>query len=180
MSDSVRSHRRQSTRLLRPWDSPGKITGVGCHFLLQCMKVKSEREVAQSCLILSMNYSLPGSSIHGIFQASLELIKYLLTEVVYLESRILHIAGLQQDSSQEYWRNGNPLQYCHLENFLDRGAWWATVHGNAESDITERLNNTNTCQVLSFAPMLLRLSLISCLQIKTIPCLICPTSLTHC
>ena len=55
----------------RPWDSPGKNTGVGCHFLLQCMKVKSESEVAQSCPTLSnlMDCSLPGSSIHGIFQA---------------------------------------------------------------------------------------------------------------
>ena len=54
-----------------PWDSPGKNTGVGCHFLLQCMKVKSESEVAQSCLTLRdpMDCSLPGSSIHGIFQA---------------------------------------------------------------------------------------------------------------
>ena len=52
-----------------PWDSPGKNTGVGCHFLLQCMKVKIESEVAQSCLTLSdpMDCSLPGSSIHGIF-----------------------------------------------------------------------------------------------------------------
>ena len=53
MSNSVRPHRRQPTRLPRPWDSPGKNTGVGCHFLLQCMKVKSENEVAQSCLTLS-------------------------------------------------------------------------------------------------------------------------------
>ena len=55
----------------RPWDSPGKNTGMGCHFLLQCMTVKSESEVAQSCLTLSdpMDCSLPGSSIHGIFQA---------------------------------------------------------------------------------------------------------------
>ena len=54
-----------------PWDSPGKNTGVGCHFLLQCMKVKSESEVTQSCPTLSdpMDCSLPGSSIHGIFQA---------------------------------------------------------------------------------------------------------------
>ena len=67
----MRPHRQQSTRLPRPWDSPGKNTGVGCHFLLQCMKVKSESEVAQSCLTLSnpMNCSLPGSSVHGIFQA---------------------------------------------------------------------------------------------------------------
>ena len=53
MSDSVRPHRRQPTRLPRPWDSPGKNTGVGCHFLLQCMEVKSEREVAQLCSTLA-------------------------------------------------------------------------------------------------------------------------------
>src|SRR5574337_1188578 len=71
MSDSVRPHRRQLTRLPRPWDSPGKNTGVGCHFLLQCMKLKSESEVAQSCPTLSnpMDCSLPGFSAHGIFQA---------------------------------------------------------------------------------------------------------------
>ena len=71
MSDSVRPHRRQPTRLPRSWDSPGKNTGVGCHFLLQCMKVKSESEVAQSCptLLDPMDCSLPGSSLHGIFQA---------------------------------------------------------------------------------------------------------------
>ena len=71
MSDSVRPHRRQPTRLPHPWDSPGKNTGVGCHFLLQCMKVKSESEVTQSCPTLSnpMDRSLPGSSVHGIFQA---------------------------------------------------------------------------------------------------------------
>ena len=71
MSDSVRPQRRQPTRLPCPWDSPGKNTGVGCHFLLQCMKVKGKREVAQSCPTLSdpIDCSLPGSSIHGIFQA---------------------------------------------------------------------------------------------------------------
>ena len=53
MCDSVRPQRRKPTRLPHPWDSPGKNTGVGCHFLLQCMKVKSESEVAQSCLTLS-------------------------------------------------------------------------------------------------------------------------------
>ena len=71
MSNSVRPHRWQPTRLPRPWDSPGKNTGVGCHFLLQCMKVKNESEVAQSCPTLSdpMDCSLPGFAIHGIFQA---------------------------------------------------------------------------------------------------------------
>ena len=71
MSDSVRPHGWQPTRLRCPWDSPGKNTGVGCHFLLQCMKVKSESEVAQSCPTLSdpMDYSSPDSSVRGIFQA---------------------------------------------------------------------------------------------------------------
>ena len=71
MSDSVLPHRRRPTRLPCPWDSPGKNTGVGYHFLLQCMKVKSQSEVAQSCPTLSdlMDCSLPGSSVHGIFQA---------------------------------------------------------------------------------------------------------------
>ena len=71
VSNSVRPHRRQLTRLPGPWDSPSKNTGVGCHFLLQCMKVKSESEVAQSCPTLSdpMDCSPPGSSIHVIFQA---------------------------------------------------------------------------------------------------------------
>ena len=71
MSDSVRPHRRQPTRLRHPWDSPGKNTGVGCHFLLQCMKVKRESEVAHLCPTLSdpMDCRLPGSSVHGIFQA---------------------------------------------------------------------------------------------------------------
>ena len=71
MSDSVQLQRQQPTRLPRPWDSPGKNTGVGCHFLLQCMKVKSESEVAQLCETLSdpMDCSLPGSSVHGLFQA---------------------------------------------------------------------------------------------------------------
>ena len=71
MSDSVQSHRQKPTRLPCPWDSPGKNIGVGFHFHLQYMKVKSAREVAQSCLTLSdpMDCSLPGSSVHGIFHA---------------------------------------------------------------------------------------------------------------
>ena len=71
MSDPVRPQRRQPTRLPHPWDSPGKNTGLGCHFLLQCMKLKSESEVTQSHLTLRdpMDCSLPGSSVHGIFQA---------------------------------------------------------------------------------------------------------------
>ena len=68
---TLQPKRWQPTRLPHPWDSPGKNTGMGCHFLLQCMKGKSESEVFQSCLTLSdpMDCSLPGSSIQGIFQA---------------------------------------------------------------------------------------------------------------
>ena len=71
VSNSVQPQRRQPIRLPRPWDSPGKNTGVGCHFLLQRMKGKSESEVAQSCPTPSdpMDCSPPGSSVHGIFQA---------------------------------------------------------------------------------------------------------------
>ena len=71
VSDSLQPRRQQPTRLPRPWDSPGKNTGVGCHFLLQCMKVKNESEITQLCPTRSdpMDCSLPGSSVHGIFQA---------------------------------------------------------------------------------------------------------------
>ena len=71
MFNSLRLYGLQPTRLLSPWDSPGKNTAVGCHFLLQCMKLKSESEDARSCPTLSepMDCSLPGSSIHVIFQA---------------------------------------------------------------------------------------------------------------
>ena len=71
MSDSMWPHRWQPTRLHCLWDSPGKNTGVGCHFLLQCMKVKSESEVAESFTTFSdtMDCSPPGSSVRGISQA---------------------------------------------------------------------------------------------------------------
>ena len=67
----MQPHRWQSSRLPHPWDSPGKNTGVGCHFLLQCIKVKCESEVAQLCPTLHdpMDCSLPGSSVHGSFYA---------------------------------------------------------------------------------------------------------------
>ena len=97
----MRPHRWQPTRLPRPWDSPGKNTGVGCHFLLQCMKVKSEREVTQSRLTLSdpMDCSLPGSSIHGIFQARVlewGAIAFSNTHL-YILFCILFQYGLSQD-----------------------------------------------------------------------------------
>ena len=88
------THRRQPTRLPRPWDSPGKNTGVGCQFLLQCRKVKSESEVAQSCPSVShsMDHSLPGSSIRGIFQArGLEWGATAFSDVLYNTEYIANI-----------------------------------------------------------------------------------------
>ena len=84
----MQPHRRQPTQLFRPWGSPGKYTGVGCHFLLQCMKVKSESEVTQSCLTLSdpVDCSLPGSSIHGIFQARvMEWVAVAFSEILNIK-----------------------------------------------------------------------------------------------
>ena len=93
MSNSVRPHRQQPTRLRCPWDSPGKNTGVGCHCLLQCMKVKSEREVAQSCPTLSdpMDCSLPGSSIHGTFQARVLEWGAIAFSEVYLRNVVFRV-----------------------------------------------------------------------------------------
>ena len=93
MSDSVWPHRSQPTRFPCPRDSPGKNIGVGCHFLLQCMKVKNESEVTRSCLTLSdpMDCSLPGSTIHGIFQAKV------------LEWGAIAFFSLQSIGSQKSW-----------------------------------------------------------------------------
>ena len=99
MSDSVQPYRRQPNRLLCPRDSPGKNTGVSCHFLLQCMKVKSESGVAQSCPTFSdpMDCSLPGSSVHGIFQARvLEWVAIAFFAILWLRSFNCMISGQQQ------------------------------------------------------------------------------------
>ena len=98
-SGSVQPHRRQPTRLPRPWDSPGKNTGVGCHFLLQCVKVKSEREVPQSCPTLSnaMDCSLPGSAVHGIFQA--RVLEWCAIAFSIPRSKRLLISWLQSPST---------------------------------------------------------------------------------
>ena len=115
MSYSVWPHRWQPTRLPHPWDSPGKNTGVGCHFLLQCMKVKSEREVAQSCPTLKgpMDCSLPGSSVHGILQARvLEWGAISLVEIINA-CKVLNMvllahgdnpANASSSSSRNWWR----------------------------------------------------------------------------
>ena len=117
--DSVRPQRWQPTRLPHPWDSPGKNTGVGCHFLLQCMKASSESEVAQSCPTLSdpMDCSSPGSPVHGIFQArvlewgTIAFSTQLLSHVQLSATTqiVAHQAPLSMGlTRQEYW-NGLPF-----------------------------------------------------------------------
>ena len=118
MSNSVQPHRQQPTWLPRPWDSPGKNTGLGCHFLLQCRKVKSEREVAQSCPTLRdpMDCSLPGSSIHGIFQAR-----------VLEWSAIAFSLDDARTSVLGNWIYGNALNWCkeHRRNIPRESEWGA-------------------------------------------------------
>ena len=105
--DSVWPYGLQPTRLLCPWDSPGKNTGVGCHFILQCMKVESESEVTQLCLTLSdpMDCSPPGSSIHGIFQATVLEWGAIAFSRFCHKTTIFHPWGIKWD--QMGCKNGN-------------------------------------------------------------------------
>ena len=141
MSDSVRPQRRQPTKLPSPWDSPGKNTGVGCHFFLQCLKVKSESEVAQLCPTLHnpMDCSLPGSSVHGIFQARV-LEWGAIAFSAHVELVVNNSSTSAEDANsipvlERFPRggHGNPLQYSCLENPTDRGAQQAIVHRVAKS-----------------------------------------------
>ena len=120
MSDSVRPHGLQPTGLLRPWDSPGKNTGVGCHFLLQCMKVESEREVAQSYPTLSdpIDCSLPGPSVHGIFQATVLEWGAIAFSLLCTYMRVIVIAQLVKNlpTMQE-----TPVQFLGQKDPLEKG-----------------------------------------------------------
>ena len=111
---TVRPHKQQPTRILCPWDSPGKNTGVGCHFLLQCMKVESESEIAQSRPTRSdpMDCSLPGSSVHGIFQARvLEWGAIAFSAYRYMDTQIC---------------NEN------IKTWMMKVIWFIAIPGNAE------------------------------------------------
>ena len=118
MSDSVQPHRQQPTRLRCPWDSSGKNTGVGCHFLLQCIKVKREREVTHSCLTLSdpVDCSLPGSSIHGIFQTRV------------LEWGAIAFSGIYTILSQPENFNYMFFILMHEMPFLIVSTWLIPIH----------------------------------------------------
>ena len=118
MSDSVRPHRRQPTRLPRPWDSPGKNIGVGCHFLLQCMKLKSESEVAQSFPTLSdpMDCGPSGSSVHGIFQARvLELGCHCLLHYYKVNCECCFLWKVKKRSVKRVFTN--PEYYLNISMF---------------------------------------------------------------
>ena len=112
----MRPHRRQPTRLPCPWDSPGKNTGVGCHFLLQCLKVKSESEVTQVCPTLRdpMDCSLPGSCIHGIFQARVLKWGAIAFSAVYLASSIFQPHSTSSQCRKQELARGIPT---HIRTF---------------------------------------------------------------
>ena len=120
----MQPHRWQPTRLPRPWDSPGKNTGVGHHFLLQCMKVKSESEVTQSCLTPSdpMDCRLPGSSVHGIFQA--RVLEWganaFLLYILYIWISTLNINGLSVPSKRHRLADAKTRPYicCLYETHI--------------------------------------------------------------
>ena len=128
------THRRQPTRIPCPWDSPGKNTGVGCHFLLQFRKVKSESEVTQSCPTLSdpMDCSLPGSSIHGIFQArvlewgAIAFSDKSLYTAIFLAQNsccetalhYLNTAKRHLEQSKEHWRRNSKSTKPSHRNLL--------------------------------------------------------------
>ena len=141
MSDSVRPHRQQPTRLRRPWDSPGKNTGVGCHFLLQCIKVKSESEVAQACPTLSNPmdcgaYQAPPSMGFSRRTCSLPASNPIAREGEQV-SGVHHRAPPKQVQPHRSWQAvlssiSSPPEYSCLENPMDREAWKAAVHGATE------------------------------------------------
>ena len=122
MSNSVQPQRRQPTRLPCPWDSPGKNNGVGCHFLLQCMKVKSEIEVTQSCPIPSdpMDWSPPGSSVLGIFQARVLEWVAIAFSVSCIDRQILYHWATREAIDISEWNsetmnlNGKSLDYYSM------------------------------------------------------------------
>ena len=177
MSDSVRSQRWKPSRLPRPWDSPGENTGMGCHFLLQCLKVKSESEFIQwfiqSCPTLSdpMDCSLPDSSAQGIFQARvLEWVAIAFSIFAHYvdpfqsgprgkepacQCRSRRDAGsIPRSRRSSGGGHGNPIEYSCLENPMNRGAWLATVHKVTQGQTWLKQFCTHTSDVNNISPCL--------------------------
>ena len=142
------THRQQPTRLPRFWDSPGKNTGVGCHFLLQCMKVKSESEVVQSCLTPSdpMDCSLLGSSIHGIFQARvLEWGAIAFSKCWTLGT---HKWWRVQMYNENYWDcKAIAASLTHSKDITDAGilAWQSLENAIFRVDLPEQITFLHHC-----------------------------------
>ena len=126
----MQPHRWKPIRLPRPWDSPGKNTGVGCHFLLQGMKVKSESEVTQWCRTPSdpMDCSLPGSSVHGICQA-----RVLEWGAIAFSVNAVDTGSIPESERSPGERNVNPLQYSCLKSSGQRILAGYSVHGVSKS-----------------------------------------------
>ena len=161
MSDSVRPHRRQPTRLLCPWDSPGKNTGVGCHFLLQCVKVKSESRVAQSCLTLSdlMDCNLLGSSGHGIFQARVLEWSPLPSLLEWLNLRRLALPGVSED-----------MERLEISHIVDRNANGTVILENSTAVLIKLPYNT-AIPLLAIYPKERQTSI--CSHTKILSCWLC-------
>ena len=146
MSNSVQPHRRQPTRVPRPWDSPGKNTGVGCHFLLQCMKLKSESEVAQSCPTLATPWT-------AAYQAppSMGFSRQKYWSGLPLPSPCCGLVGKNSLAMRETWVQSLGWEDPQEEGIathssvlawripMGRGACWAIVSpwGHKESDTTK-------------------------------------------
>ena len=115
MSNSVRPHRQQATRLPRPWDSPEKNTGVGCHFLLQCMKVKNESKVAQSCPTLSDPWTAayqasPSMGFSGQeYWSGVPLSSFTMATLFYIPTNNAQVSNFSTSSHNT----------CHLLSFDD-------------------------------------------------------------
>ena len=121
VSDSVRTQRLEPTRLPHPWDSPGKNTGVDCHFLLQSMKVKSESKIIQSCPTLRnpMDCSLPGSSIHGIFQARVLEWGAIAFSGTHHNNLYINWCWATESQVKTSYRGENSLKYFGLAKKVD-------------------------------------------------------------
>ena len=151
---TLRPHRWQPTRLPHPRDSPGKNTGVGCHLLLQCMKVKSESEVPQSCPTARLS-ATPWTAAYQAPQ-SMGFSRHEYWSGLPLPSPSWWLSGKESACSaadaglvpgsgrSPGEENGYPLQYPLQENSMDRGVWQATVHGvtNKEMDSIEWLTHS--------------------------------------
>ena len=125
-------HRRQPTRLPRPWDSPGKNTGVGCHFLLQCVKVKSLSHVRLLATPWTAAYQAPPSMAFSRqeYWSGASQVVLVVKNPSANTGDAGSIPGPGRSPGEE---NGNPLQYSCLENSMERGAWQATVHRAAKN-----------------------------------------------